>query len=161
MADERGTSLTEFALVLPVLLLLLLAMVDFGKAVNSWIDQTHLANEGARMAMVNNNPGSARHYDQFGRGALSAYLHLCSEQDVEAAAPMIDDLAAHRDKLTEADAISFLRSFNCILQKGGTEPMSLIGPVDRQSAQQDDRDWVRHIAPNIPRCIRIGNGSAR
>ena len=59
LADERGTSLTELALVLPVLLLLLLAMVDFGKAVNSWIDQTHLANEGARMAMVNNNPGSA------------------------------------------------------------------------------------------------------
>src|SRR2546421_1765158 len=56
--DERGTSLTEMALVLPVLLLLILGMIDFGKAVNYWIDQTHLANEGARMAMVNNNPGS-------------------------------------------------------------------------------------------------------
>jgi len=56
--DERGTSLTEMALVLPVLLVLILGMIDFGKAVNYWIDQTHLANEGARMAMVNNNPGS-------------------------------------------------------------------------------------------------------
>jgi len=56
--DERGTSLTEFALVLPVLLMLILGMIDFGKAINYWIDQTHLANEGARFAMVNNNPGS-------------------------------------------------------------------------------------------------------
>ena len=56
--DERGAALTEFALVLPVLLLVLLGMIDFGKAINYWIDQTHLANEGARLAVVNSNPGS-------------------------------------------------------------------------------------------------------
>jgi Flp pilus assembly protein TadG len=55
--DERGTAITEFALVLPLLLVLLLGMIDFGKALNYWIDQTHLANEGARWAIVNNNPG--------------------------------------------------------------------------------------------------------
>jgi Flp pilus assembly protein TadG len=55
--DERGTSLTEFALVLPLLLLLLLGMVDFGKALNYWMEETHLANEGARLAAVNNWPG--------------------------------------------------------------------------------------------------------
>jgi Flp pilus assembly protein TadG len=56
--DERGTALVEFALVLPLLLVILLGMIDFGKALNYWIDQTHLANEGARWAIVNNNPGS-------------------------------------------------------------------------------------------------------
>ena len=56
-ADESGQGLTELALVLPLFLLLLLGMVDFGKAINYWIDQTHLANEGARLAAVNNNPG--------------------------------------------------------------------------------------------------------
>src|SRR5438128_12535421 len=56
--DERGVALTEMALVLPLLLLLILGMIDFGKAINYWIDETHLANEAARMAMVNNNPGS-------------------------------------------------------------------------------------------------------
>ena len=56
--DERGAALTEFALVLPLLVLLLLGMVDFGKAVNYWIDETHLANEGARLAVVNSNPGA-------------------------------------------------------------------------------------------------------
>jgi Flp pilus assembly protein TadG len=57
-ADERGVSLVEFALVLPVLALLLFGMLDFGKAFNYWIDGTHLANEGARWAVVNRNPGS-------------------------------------------------------------------------------------------------------
>jgi Flp pilus assembly protein TadG len=50
-------SLVEFALVLPLLLVLLLGMLDFGKAFNYWIDETHLANEAARWAVVNKNPG--------------------------------------------------------------------------------------------------------
>jgi Flp pilus assembly protein TadG len=55
--DERGVALVEFALVLPVLLLLLIGMLDFGKAFNYWLDETHLANEAARWAAVNKNPG--------------------------------------------------------------------------------------------------------
>jgi Flp pilus assembly protein TadG len=62
---EDGASLVEFALVLPVLALLLFAMLDFGKAFNYWIDETHLANEGARWAVVNRNPGG---------GSLQQYL---------------------------------------------------------------------------------------
>src|SRR5205823_4816497 len=57
LADERGVALVEFALVLPLLLLLLLGMIDVGKAVNYWNDETHLANEAARYAAVNKNPG--------------------------------------------------------------------------------------------------------
>lgn len=40
-------------------MLLILGMVDFGKGFNYWIDQTHLANEAARFAVVNRNPGEA------------------------------------------------------------------------------------------------------
>jgi Flp pilus assembly protein TadG len=57
--EERGAALAEFALVLPVLLLVLFGMLDFGKAFNYWIDSTHLANEGARWAVVNRNPASS------------------------------------------------------------------------------------------------------
>src|SRR6266536_1162102 len=58
LAGEEGTALVEFAFILPILALLLFAMLDFGKAMNYWIDQTHLANEGARWAVVNRNPGA-------------------------------------------------------------------------------------------------------
>jgi Flp pilus assembly protein TadG len=54
---DAGVALVEFALVLPLLLTILFGMLDFGKAFNYWIDETHLANEGARWAVVNNNPG--------------------------------------------------------------------------------------------------------
>ena len=50
--DSRGTALAELALVLPLLLLLIMGTLDFGKAFNEWIDETHLANEGARLAAV-------------------------------------------------------------------------------------------------------------
>jgi Flp pilus assembly protein TadG len=55
--SESGAALIEFALVLPILLLLLLGIVDFAKAFNYSNDTTHLANEGARWAAVNRNPG--------------------------------------------------------------------------------------------------------
>ena len=53
---ENGVALVEFALVLPLLLVLLLGMIDVGKAVNYWNDETHLANEAARYAAVDNSP---------------------------------------------------------------------------------------------------------
>lgn len=57
--SEAGVALIEFALVLPVLLMLLLGMIDFGKAFNYWIDETHLANVGARYAAVNKDPSTS------------------------------------------------------------------------------------------------------
>lgn len=56
--DDSGTALAELALVLPLLLVLVLGMIDFGKAFNEWIDETHLANEAARLAAVNYKPDS-------------------------------------------------------------------------------------------------------
>jgi TadE-like protein len=50
---ERGVALAELAIVLPLVMILLLGMLDFGKAFNVQIDETHLANEGARLAVVN------------------------------------------------------------------------------------------------------------
>lgn len=57
--DERGQALVEFALVLPLLLLLIFGMLDFGKAFNYWSDATHLTAEGARFAAVNRKPDPA------------------------------------------------------------------------------------------------------
>jgi Flp pilus assembly protein TadG len=56
LGGERGVALVEFAFVLPILVILVLGMVDIGKAINYWNDQTHLANEAARYAVVNGSP---------------------------------------------------------------------------------------------------------
>ena len=57
LACESGVALAEFALVVPVLILILAAILDFGKGMNYWVDETHMANEAARYAVVNKNPG--------------------------------------------------------------------------------------------------------
>jgi Flp pilus assembly protein TadG len=56
--DQSGQALVEFALVLPILLILLLGALDFGMAYNYWIDTTHLSASAARWAAVNKNPGA-------------------------------------------------------------------------------------------------------
>lgn len=55
---ESGVAMVEFALVLPVVLLLMLGIMDFGRALNYWNDANQLSADGARFAAVNRNPGS-------------------------------------------------------------------------------------------------------
>jgi len=50
--------MVEFALVLPLLALLLVGMLEFGRALNYWIDTTHMASEGARLAAVSAAPAA-------------------------------------------------------------------------------------------------------
>ena len=54
--SQDGQALVEFALVLLPMLVVLFAIVQFGLALNSTNGQTHLANEVARYAIVNQNP---------------------------------------------------------------------------------------------------------
>jgi Flp pilus assembly protein TadG len=56
LRDQRGVALVEFALVLPILALILFGALDLGKAYNYWNDETHLAHEAARYAAVNQSP---------------------------------------------------------------------------------------------------------
>ncbi len=53
---ERGQATVEFALVLPLLLLVVLGIADFGRALNYYNTLTELAADGARFAAVNQNP---------------------------------------------------------------------------------------------------------
>jgi hypothetical protein len=55
LRSEKGQAAVEFALVVPVFCLVVLALIDFGKALNYWLDTSHLAAEGARLAAVLGN----------------------------------------------------------------------------------------------------------
>jgi hypothetical protein len=52
LASERGAELIEFALVLPILLLVVLGIVDFGFLFQRMEVVTNAAREGARMAVL-------------------------------------------------------------------------------------------------------------
>lgn len=51
--SEDGQSAVEFALIVPLFLLIIIAILHFGKVMNYWLDLNHVASEGARKAAVN------------------------------------------------------------------------------------------------------------
>lgn len=57
--DDRGQSLVEFALVAPILLILILGIVDFARAWNVYQVLTDAGREGARNAAVDNGASDA------------------------------------------------------------------------------------------------------
>jgi TadE-like protein len=57
--SEDGQAVAELALVLPVLLLILLGILDFGQALNTKNTANHLANLGARFAAVGTIPSGS------------------------------------------------------------------------------------------------------
>lgn len=50
--EGKGQALVEFALIVPIFLILLFAIVDFGMGFYSWITVTNAAREGARLGAV-------------------------------------------------------------------------------------------------------------
>ena len=50
--DERGAALLEMAFVLPMLLLISIGILEFGRAFQTWQILTNAAREGARVAVL-------------------------------------------------------------------------------------------------------------
>jgi hypothetical protein len=58
--SERGAVAVEFALILPILLLLLLGIMEFGRAYNAQISLTHAAREGVRVMAISRDATAAQ-----------------------------------------------------------------------------------------------------
>lgn len=57
MKSEKGQSLVEFALILPLLLLLVIGIIDLGKIFHAYITIDHAGREAARMASIETSNG--------------------------------------------------------------------------------------------------------
>jgi Flp pilus assembly protein TadG len=53
LKETEGASTVEFAILLPVLVVLLTGIIQFGMAYSNYVSITHAAREGARLAAVN------------------------------------------------------------------------------------------------------------
>lgn len=69
LRSEHGQAAVEFALVVPFLCLIIIAILHFGKVMNYWLDLNHVASEGARKAAVNTYASYAE-YDGYIRSRL-------------------------------------------------------------------------------------------
>ena len=58
--DGRGQTLVEFAIVMPIIAMVVLGLVDLGRAVYSYNTLAQSARQGARTAIVNQNVTNVR-----------------------------------------------------------------------------------------------------
>jgi Flp pilus assembly protein TadG len=58
-SNERGAAAVEMALVLPILLLLVFGIIEFGFIFNRYISVTHAAREGVRQLALGVEPADA------------------------------------------------------------------------------------------------------
>lgn len=59
-ASDRGAVAVEFALLLPLLLIVIFGVIDFGRALNAQITITQAAREGARLAALGQPAGTVQ-----------------------------------------------------------------------------------------------------
>ena len=58
--DERGATAVEFAMILPLLILLVIGIAEFGRAFQVQGTLSAAAREGVRLMALQNDPASAR-----------------------------------------------------------------------------------------------------
>ena len=71
LRDERGASAVEFGMILPVLLVLVLGIVEFGHAFQVQGTLSAAAREGARRMALQNDAAEARDVVREAAGSLS------------------------------------------------------------------------------------------
>jgi Flp pilus assembly protein TadG len=71
LRDERGASAVEFGLIIPILLILVLGIVEFGHAFQVQGTLSSAAREGARAMALQNDQAEARDAVQEAAGALN------------------------------------------------------------------------------------------
>lgn len=76
--DERGANLVEFVIILPLLVLLVFGIIEFGVNFDRKIGVNSAAREGARAAIVGNAPGCDLDGDD---GTLTTDEIKCFVQD--------------------------------------------------------------------------------
>ena len=81
--------MTEFALIVPVFMLIVVGMLVFGRLFFYWIETNHVANETARWAVVDRNP-----YDLCPRPSPDSRLQSLQQHARSSATNEFEDNAA-------------------------------------------------------------------
>ena len=85
-SNDRGAAAVEFALVLPILLVLLFGLIDFGLAFTAKSTLTHAAREGVRVLALTNDPARV---DATVRAAAVGLINPDTNLEVDTAASCV------------------------------------------------------------------------
>jgi Flp pilus assembly protein TadG len=93
-SKERGQTLAEFALVIPIFLLILMGIFDMGRAVFAYSSITNAAREGTRLGIVNQNTGKiTERANQMAAAADKAAAAVTIQISQSGSAPTANDCA--------------------------------------------------------------------
>ena len=112
---EGGAALVEFAVLAPLLLLLVLGIVEFGYTFGQYNGVRHAAREGARYAAVDGgtNPQIARRVCESTEGLGAGVVDLELDQldrSLQVDEPMlVQILALEGERVTSREPIAWLR----------------------------------------------------
>jgi Flp pilus assembly protein TadG len=84
---DRGAAAVEFALVLPLLLLIVFGIIDFGRALNAQITLTQAAREGVRLAALGYSDATVQASAQAAAPQLSGVAVTVSASCLPGAGP--------------------------------------------------------------------------
>jgi len=87
VAAENGQGLVEFALILPFLLVLILGVIDVGRALGYKNDMTNLASQAARIAAVNSCSACPS-----GSSGLSTYINSIAPTELKNGSSAVDPI---------------------------------------------------------------------
>jgi Flp pilus assembly protein TadG len=112
---EQGQAVVEFAIILPILLVLLLAIWQFGVAYDKWQNLNGAAREGARAAVVADQGAELSDARTAARTAVAGQLTL-TDGDMQLAATKLSGTAAWKFSACNDYSIDILG----IVVKSGT-----------------------------------------
>jgi Flp pilus assembly protein TadG len=72
--SEIGAAAVEFALVVPILLLLLVGIIEFGRVYNAQIELTAAARQGVRVMAIQNSQAAAKSATELAAPSLNPSL---------------------------------------------------------------------------------------
>ena len=72
--SERGAVAVEFAILLPLLLMLVMGTIEFGRAYNAQITLTNAARDGVRVMAIAKSPADARTAARTAAAAVSVSI---------------------------------------------------------------------------------------
>lgn len=104
---ERGQSLVEFVLVLPIFLVLLFAIIDFGMGFHAWLTVTNSAREGARLGAVQASSSEIESRVRATAGTLDQDKLTVTVTNAQGASgdPVSVDVSYHYDLITPLSSI--------------------------------------------------------
>ena len=86
LREQRGAVLVEFAVILPVLLLIVLGIIYFGRYEDYANQETQLAEQGVRWAALNQNPATS--------GSLNTYIQSQAQPELQGGSSDVTSPAA-------------------------------------------------------------------